>query len=98
MSDLDACRVVDHMFYRACADRDNAAFGVVTQAVKGDVFDFLLGAQVLANDFYGDLVGIFGPRNMVEDVVPIFLFKVKVLHIEDLSADRDPAYLERSIA
>jgi hypothetical protein len=41
---------------------------------------------------------VFRTRDMVENVIPIFLFKVKVLHIEDLSADRDPAYLEPSIA
>ena len=85
MGNLDPCRVVDHMLYRACADRDQAAaFLVITYAVKRNILNFLLRAQILTDDLDGDLVRIFQTRNIAKDATPILLLKLKVLHGEDL--------------
>ena len=85
MRDLDGARVVNHMLDSPRADR-----------VKRGVLDFLLRAQVLTHDFYSDLVGIFRTRDVVKDVIPIFLLEVKVLHGEDLLSDRDHQCLKVS--
>jgi len=89
MRDLDSGRMVDHVLHGTRTDRDDAAFRVVAQAAKRNVLDFLLRAYVLADNLYGDFVGILAPRDMVKDVMPISLFEVKVLHGEDLFSDRD---------
>jgi hypothetical protein len=96
MRDLDSARVVNHMLDSPRSDRDGAAFRVVAYAVKRDVLDFLLRAQVLTHDFYSDLVGIFRTRDVVKDVIPIFLLEVKVLHGEDLLSGRDHQCLKVS--
>ncbi len=94
MRDLDAGRVVDHVLDSPRTDRDDASSCVIAYTVKRDVLDFLLRAQVLAYDFYSDLVRIFRTRDVVKDVIPIFVFEVKVLHREDLFSDRDRQCLE----
>jgi hypothetical protein len=89
---------MDHVLDSTRTDRDDAAFRVIAYAAKRDVLDFLLRAQVLAHHLYSDLVRVFRTRDVVENVIPIFLFKVKVLHREGLLFDRDLECLEGSPA
>jgi hypothetical protein len=83
VSDIDPLRLHNHVLDRPSANGNCATFVIVAKAVKLSVFDLFLRAEILSAYLDRHLAGALRPRNMIEDILPIRPFKVKILHPEN---------------